>query len=285
MQVHDQLARMDAQQLREFAANLIETLANRDRELHHKQLKIEQLTHEMAVLKRWKFAARSEQLHGAQRSLLDETIDADLEAIATELATLRAPERTLPAKDQPKRSPLPAHLPRVEVRHEPEQTICSCGCAMKRIGEDVSEKLDYIPGVVQVERHIRGKWACAKCQTLIQAPVPAQVIDKGLPTAGLLTQVLVAKYADHQPLYRQEGIFERAGVAIPRSTLAQWVGACGVRLQPLVDALRATLLEGAVLHADETPVAMLKPGNGKTHRAYIWSYSSTQFDSVPGQIG
>src|SRR5438094_4676848 len=105
MQVHDQLARMDAQQLREFAANLIETLANRDRELHHKQLKIEELTHEMAVLKRWKFAARSEQLHGVQRSLLDETIDADLEAIATELATLRAPERTLPAKDQPKRSP------------------------------------------------------------------------------------------------------------------------------------------------------------------------------------
>src|SRR5437867_13277554 len=100
----------------------------------------------------------------------------------------------------------------------------------------------------------------------MQAPVPAQVIDKGVPTAGLLAQVLVAKYADHQPLYRQEGIFERAGVAIPRSTLAQWVGVCGVRLQPLVDALRAMLLECSVLHADETPVAMLKPGKGKTHR-------------------
>src|SRR5437773_10325209 len=132
MQVHDQLARMDAQQLREFAANLIETLANRDRELHHKQLKIEQLTHEMAVLKRWKFAARSEQLHGEQRSLLDETIDADLEAIAAELATLRSPEHALAAKDKPKRSPLPAHLPRVEVRHEPERTVCSCGCELMR---------------------------------------------------------------------------------------------------------------------------------------------------------
>jgi transposase len=284
MQVHDQLARMDAQQLREFAANLIETVVSKDRELQYKQLKIEQLTHEMAVLKRWKFAARSEQLHGTQRSLLDETIDADLEALAAELATLRSPERTLPVKDKPKRSPLPAHLPRIEVHHEPEQTVCNCGCAMKRIGEDVSEKLDYIPGVVQVERHIRGKWACAKCQTLIQAPVPAQVIDKGLPTAGLLAQVLVAKYADHQPLYRQEGIFERAGVAIPRSTLAQWVGACGVHLQPLVDALRTLLLERVVLHADETPVAMLKPGNGKTHRAYIWSYSSTQFDCLPAVI-
>ena len=284
MQVHDQLARMDAQQLREFATDLIETLACKDRELQHKQLKIEQLSHEMAVLKRWKFAARSEQLHGEQRSLLDEAIDADLEAIAAELATLRSPECTLPAKDKPKRSPLPAHLPRVEVRHEPERTVCSCGCAMKRIGEDVSEKLDYTPGVFHVERHIRGKWACARCQTLIQAPVPAQVIDKGVPTAGLLAQVLVAKYADHQPLYRQEGIFERAGLALPRSTLAQWVGACGVRLQPLVDALKATLLTRAVLHADETPVAMLTPGKGRTHRAYIWSYSSTQFDSVHGVV-
>lgn len=284
MQVHDQLTRMDAQQLRAFAADLIETLASKDRELQYKQLKIEQLTHEMAVLKRWKFAARSEQLHGTQRSLLDETIDADLEAIAVELATLRSPEPARVPRNPPKRSPLPAHLPRVDVRHEPEQTVCRCGCAMQRIGEDVSEKLDYTPGVVHVERHIRGKWACAKCQTLVQAPVPAQMIDKGLPTAGLLAQVLVAKYADHQPLYRQEGIFERAGVAIPRSTLAQWVGACGVRLQPLVDALRAMLLEHAVLHADETPVAMLAPGKGRTHRAYLWSYSSTRFEGVQAVV-
>ena len=273
-----QLAGMDAQQLREFAAGLIDRVARQDQELRYQQLKIDQLTHEMAVLKRWKFAARSEQLHGVQGSLLEEAIEADLEAIGVELAGLRSPAQ--PPKDQPKRTPLPAHLPRVEVRHEPERTVCSCGCAMKRIGEDVSEKLDYTPGVFQVERHIRGKWACAKCQTLIQAPVPAQVIDKGLPTAGLLAQVLVAKYADHQPLYRQEGIFERAGLALPRSTLAQWVGVCGVRLQPLVDALKAALLERSVLHADETPVAMLAPGKGKTHRAYIWSYSSTAFDAL-----
>jgi transposase len=110
------------------------------------------------------------------------------------------------------------------------------------------------------------------------------VIDKGLPTAGLLAQVLVAKYADHAPLYRQEGIFARAGLALPRSTLAQWVGICGVRLQPLVDALKAALLECSVLHADETPVAMLAPGKGKTHRAYIWSYGSTAFDSLPAVV-
>jgi transposase len=276
--MHDQLAAMDAQELRAFAAGLIERIARDEHELKHKQLKIDQLTHEMAVLKRWKFAARSEQWRGVQGSLLEETIEADLEAIAVELAGLGSAEDARAPRDTPKRRPLPAHLPRVEVHHEPEHTTCSCGSALERIGEDVSEKLDYTPGVFHVERHIRGKWACAQCQTLIQAPVPAQVIDKGVPTARLLAQVLVAKYADHQPLYRQEAIFERAGVAIPRSTLAQWVGACGVQLQPLVDALRAALLERSVLHADETPVAMLMPGKGKTHRAYIWSYSSTAFD-------
>ncbi|MET0986933.1 MAG: IS66 family transposase [Steroidobacteraceae bacterium] len=279
MPMPDQLAAMDAQQLREFAAGLLERIARDEHELQHKQLKIDQLTHEMALLKRWKFAARSEQWRGVQGSLLEETIEADLEAIAVELAALR-PDHAPGPKDKPKRSPLPAHLPRIEVRHEPGQTTCGCGAALKRIGEDVSEKLDYTPGVFHVERHIRGKWACAQCQVLVQAPVPAQVIDKGVPTAGLLAQVLVAKYADHQPLYRQEAIFERAGVAIPRSTLAQWVGTCGVQLQPLVDALRAALLGRPVLHADETPVAMLVPGKGKTHRAYIWSYSSTAFDAL-----
>jgi len=134
--------------------------------------------------------------------------------------------------------------------------------------------------VFTVERHIRGKWACKACETLIQAPVPPHVIDKGIPTNGLLAQVLVAKYGDHLPLYRQERIFARAGLAIPQSTLGGWVGICGVRLQPLVDALREELLRHSVLHADETPVQMLSPGKGKTHRAYLWAYSSTQYAEV-----
>jgi len=125
---------------------------------------------------------------------------------------------------------------------------------------------------------------CAACETLVQEPVAPHIIDKGIPTPGLLAQVLVAKYADHLPLYRQEAIFARAGFAIPRSTLAQWVGTCGVRLQPLVDALREELLTHSVLHADETPVAMLKPGKGKTHKAYLWSYCTTSFDPVKGVV-
>jgi transposase len=258
---HDQqISELDLQ-----IASLDQAISNKDREILHRQTKIDQLTHEMAVLKRWKFGRSREQLDAAQTSLLDETIDADIAAIEQELQDLAPAAKTdTESRKQPKRAALPAELPRVELRHEPDSTTCGCGCQLKRIGEDVSEKLDYTSGVLTVERHIRGKWACTQCQTLIQAPVPAQIIDKGIPTSGLLAQVLVAKYSDHLPLYRQENIFARSGFAIPRSTLAQWVGVCGVQLQPLVDALKDSMLKHAVVHADETPVAMLK-GEGGIH--------------------
>jgi len=247
------LAQLDAQQLRELALSLMGQVADKDRELHLRQTRIDQLTHEMAVLKRWKFGRSAEQLDPGQALLFEETLAADLAAIEHELDGLRTPPAKPPVR-QPKRAPLPPELPRTEIRHEPDSTTCACGCPMQRIGEDVSEKLDYTPGIFTVERHVRGKWACRPCQTIRQAPVPPQVIDKGLPTAGLLAQVLVAKYADHLPLYRQAGIFARAGMALARSTLAEWGGLCGVQLQPLVDALKDELLGRAVLHADETPV-------------------------------
>jgi transposase len=128
----------------------------------------------------------------------------------------------------PKRVALPRELPRIDIRHELDSMMCGCGCEMRRI---------------------RGKWVCERCETLIQATGPPQVVDKGIPTAGLLAQVLVAMYADHLPRYRQEQILSRAGVCVPRSTLAQWVGACGVKL--------------------ETPMPVLKPGLKQTHRSYL----------------
>jgi transposase len=253
-------------------------------ELRHKTALVDKLTHEMAVLKRLKFAAKSEAYTPEQNSLIEETLDADLAALAAEIE-IQQPTKPAPEdQQQPKREKLPAHLPRREIRHEPEDTTCGCGQAMKRIGEDVAEKLDYQPGVFTVERHVRGKWVCACCEKLVQAPVAPHIIDKGIPTTGLLAQVLVAKYLDHLPLYRQEAIFERAGLAIARSTLAQWVGECGVQLQPLVDALAAEMLQHRVLHADETPVAMLKPGHGKTHRAYLWSYCTTSFNPMKAVV-
>jgi transposase len=292
----ESLSSLNAEQLRELASDLIakvalqsqqhaQAIASKDREILYRQAKIDKLTHEMAVLKRWKFGRSREQLDAGQASFLDEAIDADIAAIEQELQDLTpAPKTDTEPRKQPKRTSLPAELPRVELHHEPDSTTCGCGCRLLRIGEDVAEKLDYTPGVFTVERHIRGKWACAKCQTLIQAPVPAQIIDKGIPTSGLLAQVLVAKYSDHLPLYRQENIFARSGFAIPRSTLAAWVGVCGVQLQPLVDALKETMLKSAVLHADETPVAMLKPGNKKTHRAYLWAYAPGAFEDLKAVV-
>ena len=261
------LGRLNSQHLREtvLAASQAAQIERKDREIAFKQATIDKITHEMAVLKRLKFAAQSEAFNTEQRSLLDETIAADMEALQRELDALQPQAKQEGDKQRPKRQPLPESLPRREIHHEPHSTTCACGCQLKRIGQDVAEKLDYEPGVFTVERHIRGKWVCAKCETLIQAPVPAHVIDKGIPTAGLLAQVLVAKYADHLPLYRQESIFARAGLGIARSTLAQWMGQCGVQLQPLAQALRAELLCHPVLHADETPVAMLKPGAGKSY--------------------
>ena len=162
-------------------ANLDQLTAEQLRSLLiESRAKIDKLTHELAYYKRQRYGAKAEHLSPEQRQLFEETVDADLAAMTEELEQLSSPNRE---KGQAKRKPLPPELPRTEIHHEPESTTCSCGCQMKRIGEDVAEKLDYTPGVFTVERHIRGKWTCASCETLIQAPVPAHVIDKGNPTS------------------------------------------------------------------------------------------------------
>ena len=163
------LESLSAEQLREIVASLMGHVTDKDSqiarhqtELKHSQALCAKLTHENALLKRMKFSAQSERFNAEQRSLLEDEIEADLAAVAVEIEQLQPPSITYQAKQQPKRRPLPANLPRREIRHEPESTTCQCGCRMLRIGEDVAEKLDYVPGVLTVERHIRGKWACAK---------------------------------------------------------------------------------------------------------------------------
>ncbi|QNI04715.1 IS66 family transposase [Halomonas sp. SH5A2] len=291
MNAPSDLSQLSPDQLRHLAASLMsqveqqgQALAQSQKTLHHTEQVNQKLAYELALLKRHAFGKRSEQLNVLQISLLDEVVDADIAAIETELEDLATPDTPPATKKTPKRAPLPPELPRTEIHHDPESELCNCGCQRRRIGEEVSEKLDYTPGVFHVERHIRSKWVCDQCETLVQAPMPAQIIDKGIPTAGLLAQVLIAKYADHLPLYRQEQIFGRAGVPIPRSTLAEWVGICGVRLQPLIDALRDLLLNEPVLHADETPVPMLAPGKKKTHRAYLWAYATTPYAELKAVV-
>lgn len=215
------LADLNADELREMVTGLLQKVASNTAQIQFKQALIDKLTYENAVLKRLKFGLKSEKMNAEQRSLLDETLDADLAAVSDEIALAVPESAAAQEKITPKRQALPAELPRQTFAHEPESTVCAadgCGAQMKRIGEDVSEKLDYVSGVFCVHRHVRGKWACACCQTLVQVPVEPHVIDKGIPTPGLLAQVLINKYADHLPLYRQEAIFGRGCGAAPLDT-------------------------------------------------------------------
>ncbi len=245
-------------------------------EIKFKQTKIEALNFEIARLKRWRFGSSSESLESTTQAVLFDAILAD-----TALEDRAAQDSKKPsaprAKGQAVRQALPASLPRVDRHYEIEQTHCTCGQAFKRIGEEVSEQLDCVPAQFFVLRHIRGKYACACCQTIQAAPMPAQIIDKGIPAPGLLAQVVVAKQDDHLPLYRQTEIYARSGVHIARSSMAQWHGICGVRLTPLAEALKDFILGHDVIHADETPVSLLAPGKGKTKRAYVWVYRTTNF--------
>ena len=166
--VHDGIGIWLVDALLRAAAARNEQVTRQSTEIRHKQALIDKLTHENALLKRLKFAAQSERYSAEQRSLLDETLDADLQAVSDEIEQLSSAEAAPRVKQQPRRQPLPVNLPRREIHHESDSTTCGCGCQLKRIGEDVAEKLDYVPGVFSVERHIRGKWVCTLCETLIQ---------------------------------------------------------------------------------------------------------------------
>lgn len=265
-----------------------EQLARRDTELHAAQTKIQALVLELAQLRRMRFGASSETLSSEQRDLFQESLGADIAAAQAELAKREAEQTntaatppTLP-RERAGRQPLPEHLPRIEHRHEPESCTCGqCGQELTLIGEDVSEQLDVEPAKFFVHRHIRPQYACRACETVSAAPIPPAVIDGGMAAVGLLAWVVVGKFMDHLPLYRLEGIAARSGVTLARSTLAEWVGRLGVALTPLAERLAELLRQGAILHADETPVRQLDPGSGKTHRAYLWAYRSNALDTGP----
>jgi transposase len=257
-------------------------------------LKIQALTFELAYYKRIRFANKSEQFSAEQRELFEESWNADTSALEAEVEQSGS-STPPPKRERAGRQPLPDHLPRIEHRHEPESCTCGqCGKDLVKIGEDISEQLDVEPARFFVHRHIRPQYACRACETVSAAPIPPAVIDGGMAAPGLLTWVMVSKFMDHLPLYRLEQIAARSHVPLARSTLAEWVGRVGVALQPLVDRLSELLRERSVLHADETPVPQLDPGNGKTKKAYLWAYRSNDlepgppilvFDYQPGRHG
>jgi len=266
--------------LAEWIGKLLEKTQNDALTLRQADLKIQALTFELAYYKRIRFANKSEQFSLEQRELFEESWNTDTSALEAEVEQVASTQQ--PKRERAGRQPLPDHLPRIEHRHEPESCACGqCGKDLVKIGEDISEQLDVEPTRFFVHRHIRPQYACRVCETVNAAPIPPAVIDGGMAAPGLLTWVMVSKFMDHLPLYRLEQIAARSHVPLARSTLAEWVGRVGVALQPLVDRLSALLRERSVLHADETPVPQLDPGTGKTKKATLWAYRSSDLEPGP----
>jgi len=243
--------------------------------LLHEKLKLR-----LARLLRQQYGASSEKLRAAINQLeltLGDIEEQIAEMMPPEPEQPPAPARPTsasvePARRKPVRRPLPDSLPRDVVEHAAPCACPKCGGVLRPLGEDVTEVLDYVPACFRVIRHVRPKLSCRSCESIAQAPVPSLPIQRGLATPALLAHVLVAKYADHCPLYRQAEIYARAGVELDRSTLADWVGQSARLVRPLVDALGAHVMAAERVHADDTTVPVLDPGRGTTKTGRLWCY-------------
>ena len=233
------------------------------------QGEIERLNLMLARYRRREFGRRSEQRpHPDQLTLALEAA-----AVAALDTRVSATPADTPERKPSRRKPLPEHLPRETYTHRPPSGDCpDCGAPLRQIGEDVAEMLEYVPARFKVIRHVRPKLACTCCECMVQAAAPSRPIVRGIPGAGLLAQILVAKYGDHLPLYRQAQIYAREGVELERATLADWVGQASNLLQPLVEAIRRHVLAGSKIHGDDTPVPVLAPGTGQTKTGRLWTY-------------
>ncbi len=240
-------------------------------------LQIEKFKVQLARLRRMKFGQSSERL-ALQADQLELTLeDLEVEQAHTECVIEGNVPEDAPGKAPPRkphRAPLPEHLPRDEVVHAaPDAGDCSaCGGTMGKLGEDVTEVLEYVPGRFRVVRHVRPKLSCNRCDAISQAPAPALPVPRGRAGPGLLAHVVVSKFADHLPLYRQSQIYTREGVEISRSTMADWLGQVSWLLQPLVNRIADHVMASPKLHADDTPVPVLAPGTGKTQTGRLWVY-------------
>ena len=245
----------------------IEQLLSRDHEIEHLKLLI-------AKLQRMQFGRRSEKVERQieQLELKLEELEAN-RAESTPAVEQPAATGAPAPTTKPARRPLPEHLPRQVETHTPAEQACpQCGGTLAKLGEDVSEMLEYVPASFKVIRIVRPKLSCTSCDEIVQAPAPSRPIERGIAGPGLLAHVLTAKYCDHLPLHRQNAIYAREGVDLEDSTLADWVGASSRLVQPLVEELRRYVLGGNKLHADDTPVPVLAPGNGKTKTGRLWTY-------------
>jgi transposase len=235
--------------------------------VHHQAL-IDKLKLQLARLRRMQFGRSSEKVAREIEQL--ELLIEELETPTLAQVQAAAPPQTCESPRSSRK--LPEHLPREPVVHDVSCTCATCGGQLRKVGEDLSEMLEFVPEHWKVIQHIRPKYACGACDTLVQAPAPLRPIAKGIAGPGLLAHVLVSKYADHLPLYRQSEIYARAGVELERSTLADWVGGAAALLAPLVEVLGQHVLSAGKLHVDDTPVPVLSPGLGRTKTGRLWTY-------------
>jgi len=249
----------DPSELRSVAVQLTATVKSQ-------ALRIAKLEHQLAGHRRHRFGASSETIDQLELKLEEEEIAAAKIAPTVSDNTVATP------KNKPKRKPLPDSLPRNEEVLSPGDACGNCGGTLKKLGEDITEELEYLPGRFIVNRFVRPRMACACCEAICQAPLPSRPIERGRPGPGLLAHVLVNKYADHCPLYRQSQIFDREGIDLDRSTLSDWVGKSAALLEPLADAIGRHVQRGEAIFADDTPIKMQAPGNGRTKTARIWAY-------------
>src|SRR3954466_7272906 len=241
------------------------------------QAEVEKLRLLIRQLQRGQFGRRSERLHPAQLQL-------GLEDLEQTIAAAEAEQEAATKSSDPPRPPrsrrrnlgaLPAHLPRVEVLVDVEDKSCPCcGESMHVIGEDTSEMLDLVPAVLRVRVIRRPRYGCRACEgAVVQAPAPERPVTGGMASEALLAHVLVAKYADFLPLYRQAGIFARQGVDLDRSTLCGWVGRACWWLEPLWRLLRRHVMSSTKIFADDTTLPVLDPGRGRTRTGRLWGYA------------
>ncbi|TAK46496.1 MAG: IS66 family transposase [Xanthobacteraceae bacterium] len=228
---------------------------------------IEHLKLIIAKLKRLQFGYRSEKLDREIDQLELRLEELQVSAVAPAPVTVEKP-----APQVPVRRPLPQHLPRARIEHTPACACPDCGATMRRIGEDLAEILEYVPARFRVIQHVRPKMACPACERIVQIAAPSRPIPRGLAGPGLLAHILVSKYADHLPLYRQAQIYAREGVQLERSTMAEWVAGCFRLVDPLIEAVARYVMAAQKLHADDTPVPVLDPGRGRTKTGRLWTY-------------
>lgn len=243
---------------------------------------IARLRHEIAAATRVRFGRQTEKLTPGQLSLFKEDHAVQIAALEQQLEQL-VPEPEPPEPKRKGRKPLPAHLPREERVLDLETEVCDCGHALHRLGEERSETLDYIPASFVVRETVRIKYACRACEKVHVAELPKKPIRKGRPEPGLIAQVVIAKYCDHLPLYRQSQIYQREGVSLTRGTMADWVGRASALLEPVVDRMRALVLTGGKLHTDDTPVRVLEAGKKQVQSSTgrFWAYLLDQSTSDP----